>query len=429
MRRPRTNLSHGGGLSRRGVLGLGMAAGLLPLLGARSVNAAQRKFLFIFCPGGWDQLVVFCPIFGDNTDRWAEAEAAEVGGIPFVDSESRPHVRSFLETWASSTLFVNGIQVPSVSHDVCRRIVMTGSQLVGEDDWCSLIGSRAQNGPPMPAIHIEGPIYPVTTVSSVVRVGSAGQLPALLDGTALSAWSTNPYDLPGKTIEDLEDAFLAERLDVVAGGAPRGRLRRYLEAEQAALERITRVEGMADQLQVGEASTLADTAAIVADCLEQGISRSGMVAMEGVVAGWDTHGSNMFQDESFNTLFKNLDLILTDLASRPGESGGTLLDETTVVVLSEMGRVPRLNTAGGKDHWTWTSAMLLGSGVSGGRTVGEWNDTIEGKPVDLSTGEASDSGVTLTGAHLGATLLALADVDPGEYIDPEIAAPIEGAMS
>jgi hypothetical protein len=37
--------------------------------------------------------------------------------------------------------------------------------------------------------------------------------------------------------------------------------------------------------------------------------------------------------------------------------------------------------------------------------------------VDLATGEGTDTGVTITTEVLGATLLALADVDPGEVLD------------
>ncbi len=48
-----------------------------------------------------------------------------------------------------------------------------------------------------------------------------------------------------------------------------------------------------------------------------------------------------------------------------------LLDETLVVTAGEMGRTPRLNARGGRDHWTgvW-SVLLAGGGVRGGRTVG-----------------------------------------------------------
>ena len=143
---------------------------------------------------------------------------------------------------------------------------------------------------------------------------------------------------------------------------------------------------------------------------------------------WDTHAGNTLQDGYYEELFDVLDQIVTDLDSAPGENGGTMLDETTVVVLSEMGRAPQANAAGGKDHWTWTSAMLIGSGVAGGRTIGGWTDELTGEPIDLTTGEVSDSGETMYPGHLGATLLALADVDPDEFVDRQMGTVIEGVL-
>ena len=84
---------------------------------------------------------------------------------------------------------------------------------------------------------------------------------------------------------------------------------------------------------------------------------------------WDTHSNN------FTTL-KNVNLpefdqvyctLLEDLEARG------LLDETLVVVMSEMGRTPRINANGaGRDHWTYCYGMwFAGAGIRGGTVVGE----------------------------------------------------------
>src|SRR5204863_9899879 len=67
------------------------------------------------------------------------------------------------------------------------------------------------------------------------------------------------------------------------------------------------------------------------------------------VNAWDTH------DHGFATLRTNhlpifdqtCSALLTDL-TRTG-----LLDETLVVVMSEMGRTPKVVANGGRDHWTY----------------------------------------------------------------------------
>src|SRR5207237_3373891 len=47
-------------------------------------------------------------------------------------------------------------------------------------------------------------------------------------------------------------------------------------------------------------------------------------------------------------------------------------EETLVVVMSEMGRTPRINGNAGRDHWTHCYGMwLAGGGIRGGTVVGE----------------------------------------------------------
>src|SRR3954466_10685919 len=48
-----------------------------------------------------------------------------------------------------------------------------------------------------------------------------------------------------------------------------------------------------------------------------------------------------------------------------------LLDQTLVVLMGEMGRTPRVNAKGGRDHWTnCYSVVLAGAGIRGGSVYG-----------------------------------------------------------
>jgi uncharacterized protein (DUF1501 family) len=59
-----------------------------------------------------------------------------------------------------------------------------------------------------------------------------------------------------------------------------------------------------------------------------------------------------------------------------------LLDTTAVVATGEFGRTPKINPAGGRDHWPqcWTMVMA-GGGIKGGRVVGS-SDEIGAAPQD-----------------------------------------------
>jgi hypothetical protein len=83
--------------------------------------------------------------------------------------------------------------------------------------------------------------------------------------------------------------------------------------------------------------------------------------------GWDTHHRNFPIYKGYNLPY--FDLTYSALLEDLDERG--LLDGTLVVVLSEMGRTPKINANGGRDHWTYCfSVILAGAGIRGGTTFG-----------------------------------------------------------
>jgi hypothetical protein len=100
-------------------------------------------------------------------------------------------------------------------------------------------------------------------------------------------------------------------------------------------------------------------------------------------AAWDTHERNfpMLRE----TLLPNFDqaysAFMEDLDARG------LLDETLVVTMGEMGRTPKINAKGGRDHWTFCySVLLAGAGIQGGTIYGASDEQaayIKEKPVHI----------------------------------------------
>jgi len=103
------------------------------------------------------------------------------------------------------------------------------------------------------------------------------------------------------------------------------------------------------------------------------------------------------------------------LQSTPGTVAPTLMEETTVIVHSEMGKTPQLNNDHGKDHWPFTSEMFLGSGFTPNRTIGAYTGSMNGKKIDFATGELFEEGNVMTASTIGATVLAMADIDPAAW--------------
>ncbi len=93
----------------------------------------------------------------------------------------------------------------------------------------------------------------------------------------------------------------------------------------------------------------------------------GVRCVEVTLPGWDTHINN---HPSHAELAKTLDPAFAGLIQYLRER--ELLDSTVVMCGGEFGRTPRVNPAGGRDHWPHGfTVALAGGGIAGGRIVGE----------------------------------------------------------
>lgn len=417
-------------LSRRDLARLGLAGLVgtgLGLRGARAEGAGTRRFLFLFAKGGWDFSYTYAPLGSNpNIDTHDENIEDEANGIPFVWSEQRPSVQEFFEVWGHQACVINGLEVPSITHDRCIRLIFTGGTTVDADDFASTLAARSDDGLLLPYTVLSGPTFNSRFGSAVVRVGENGQLPALIDGSILDQ-SDVPVVAPDRASSALVEAFLQEQAEARLSLGRGGQLGR-IDARFA--ETLSQASSLQDRVSDLDLSSEDPTSQCLTalDLFEAGHSRCALVQHLGQWdQSWDTHASNAGQSAHFRLYFETLNAVLESLAERTAVGGGPLADEVTVVCISEMGRFPKLNSQAGKDHWTFTSAMLVGAGVRGGQVVGRFEDDLTGAPVDLSSGEVAESGEIMTSAHLGATLLAMGDVDPAEFLDePPVEALFEG---
>jgi hypothetical protein len=115
---------------------------------------------------------------------------------------------------------------------------------------------------------------------------------------------------------------------------------------------------------------------------------------------WDIHGSAPFSPiEAYKNLLGPMydnayASLIEDLESRG------LLSSTMVVSMGEFGRTPKINPAGGRDHWPqcWTIAMA-GGPIKGGRVVGA-SDEIGAYPRDRPIPAAAVAATVLHGLGL-----------------------------
>jgi hypothetical protein len=127
-----------------------------------------------------------------------------------------------------------------------------------------------------------------------------------------------------------------------------------------------------------------------------------MPAASDRTAYWDIHGGGAGTVEKAmpilaGLLDRGMNALLTDLRDRGLEQ------EVAVVVWGEMGRTPKINQGGGRDHWPAAGcAVLAGGGLKAGQVVGATTPRGE-TPV----------GRPYTPKDVLATLYHLLGIDPG----------------
>src|SRR5271157_4483545 len=112
---------------------------------------------------------------------------------------------------------------------------------------------------------------------------------------------------------------------------------------------------------------------------------------------WDIHGSKPFSPISCyrDLVGPMFDMAYSSLLSELAERG--LLSNTMVVATGEFGRTPKINPAGGRDHWPQCWTMLMGGGgLRGGKIVGA-SDDIGAAPKDRPTTPAEIAATVFRG--------------------------------
>lgn len=130
--------------------------------------------------------------------------------------------------------------------------------------------------------------------------------------------------------------------------------------------------------------------------------------------GWDMHYRHfeVTQERHMWMFDQSLSALFDDLSQRG------LLETTTVVVMGEFGRMPKINEKAGRDHWnSCYSALIAGGGVRGGQAIGSSDAKAEFpasrpiKPADVCTTVYHQLGIPRT------ALLANSIAPEGEVIE------------
>lgn len=408
--------------------GLASIVGTAALTGFGRRVAAQgvqspRNLIVVFANGGWDTTYALDPKPGLATIDVPNGEVLEFEGIPIFTAPTRPAVTSFFEQYASLATVVRGINVQSINHPDCAKRLLTGTPSDKNADVSTLVAHELGQERAIPSLVFGRSSYPGPHGSITARAGALNQIGTLLnpaDGLPIGDPINDPVIpfIPADEETALIEQYLKSRGE--AEGVLRGGDGRSAQRYQDYVDSIDRAKQMREVADFGEldyAGDLSIQAQIGVSALEQELAWS--LHLE--AGDFDTHSYNPIQAYQHETFYAGLITLMDLLTTRPGVMpGNKMIDETVVAVMSEMGRTPKLNATGGKDHWPVTSAMFLGAGVGGGRALGATDDEAGSVNVDYQTGQADpDNGQALQYGNLAAALLEACGIDSSNHLQSE----------
>ena len=194
------------------------------------------------------------------------------------------------------------------------------------------------------------------------------------------------------------------------------------QIEEATLPRVKRAMGQLQEARSGDSelnrfinylpSTLDNTGNQLIRQAQIALAafRAGLTVSANLnIGGFDTHGNHDNQHTPrIQQILEGVTFIM-DQAEALG-----IRDKVIVLVGSDFARTPWYNENNGKDHWSVTSMMLMGPGITGGRVVGATDYYQSPLTVDPQTLELSESGIRITPGHIHAALrdYAQASSDP-----------------
>lgn len=417
--------------TRRSFMGVTLA-GVGALALPRPVSAAgSRNLIVVFARGAWD------PVW--TIDPKVKAQTADIdlpdgvitkfpNNISVLTDKSRLNVGTFFDNHADKCAIIRGIDVGSIAHFSAHVRMMTGARSELKPDIGAIAAVELGADLALPYADIGGGAYAGPFAAQMGRLGKRNQLVTLLNRDNAFAPATQvdyaqtPLFVP-KTGEAAKiRAYVDARADeasLVRGA--QGDNQRRLADYRACFQRADDLRGIPELQELGlsGAGALVDQVKLALKMLK---TSSRAVYLDSG-QDWDTHNDIADQGIAANALFGDLHKLMTELEA------AKLLANTTVVVMSEMGRTPRLNgplPTAGKDHWPITSAMVLGAGVKPG-AYGGTDNKLNARTIDLDSGAVKDGKDPLRYDNFAAGVLKLVGIDPEEWL-PD-AKPMQGFIA
>ena len=394
-------------------------------------------FVLVNASGGWDPVYLCDPKNKGPLNRIYDDPASagkinyapipiddaslglEPGGSAYLMSNQQ-----FFAKYAAQLTVLNGVDMSTNNHDGGSRATWSGRLSEGFPSFGALVAAT------------RAPDSSLAYISSGGYDATEGLIP-LTRMSSIDALRRVAY--PNQTDPNNPDT------DQFHSTSTAARIRKAQEerlAAQLAQQRLPRVKTAMSELTLARASDdvlkdlvlpadlvdlpgyqLSDLRSMMQQAqLAVAAFKAGMaVAVNLNLGGFDTHANHdVDQVRQLAKLLAGVDFLMTE-AEQAGIAG-----DLVIMMGSDFARGPGYNADnqyGGKDHWSITSAMLMGRGVAGGRVIGATTDDQLARAIDPGSLALSDGGKVLKPETIHLALRKLAGVADGA---PAKAYPLAG---
>lgn len=401
-------------IDRRDFFRIAGAAGLAVSMPWGPVHAAEDSkdgpfWVFVHAGGGWDPTSVCDPKGRANeeemepTNMYFTGDIGTAGNLKYAPVGSN---REFFDKHYERLLVINGVDAQTNSHDAGTRHIWSGKLGEGYPALSALIAGLQARDLPMSYVSnggydfTAGLIAPTRTgnIDAVNRIAHPNRINGEPDGPK---FHTDATALRIQKALERRRSFLDQRFQLPKS---RAAISQLYSARIGKNEVKLLSEFLPEDF---EREALKRQSQVACAAFRAGIAKTANLT----IGGFDTHGDH--DNRHFGRLSELLQGVdfLWDEADRQG-----IADKLTVVIGSDFGRTPGYNEGNGKDHWSVTSVMLMGRGISGNRVIGKTTDgdrNAAHRPfkVDPSTLAISEGGIRIEPKHIHLALRKLAGIE------------------
>ena len=369
-------------------------------------------FMFFHAAGGWDptHLIDPKPTPNENNpnpttrilEAWIETEGPfrfpgnftdeVLATDPTGNNMGGMAIPAFFHKYANRLTAINGVDNQTNAHDAGTRHTWSGRLVEGSPSLGAYMAGTFNSALPMAFLAFGG-FSETEGIAPRTRAGNLGVLANLAYPTRANPEDETSTYLSSKALELVEEAQWHRDQAIISNqGLPKIRsTANTLFVSRSGSNELQKLQEFLPDLD--GLTGLQQQVAVAIAAYRAGISVSANLS----VGGFDTHGNHdVSQIPQLEQILMGMDYAMEE-AGRHG-----LQDKIVVACGSDFGRTPGYNDGNGKDHWSATSMLFMGSGVQGNTLIGETTPGHEvyGVNPDLSIDRSEDPALKITPGHI-----------------------------